>query len=72
MYLWPIVIIVIIVAMVWYARGGAPAGLLRTAPRQPPGLDLLAERYARGEIDRDEYLEKKGDLGRAPAPDPSG
>ncbi|QQD72390.1 SHOCT domain-containing protein [Acidithiobacillus ferrivorans] len=27
-------------------------------------LKLLDERYARGEIERDEYLEKRGDLGK--------
>ena len=28
-----------------------------------PGLDALEERYAKGEINRDEYLQKKRDLG---------
>lgn len=28
-----------------------------------PGLDVLEERYAKGEIQRDEYLQKKRDLG---------
>lgn len=27
------------------------------------GLTILEERYAKGEIQRDEYLQKKGDLG---------
>jgi putative membrane protein len=31
--------------------------------RRSPGLDVLEERYARGEINRDEYLEKKRDIG---------
>lgn len=30
--------------------------------RRPSGLDVLEERYARGEINRDEYLEKKRDI----------
>lgn len=34
-----------------FGRGGA-----RTA------IDLLDERYARGEIDRNDYLERRGDL----------
>ena len=29
---------------------------------RPSGLDLLQERYARGEIQRDEYLQKRQDL----------
>ena len=28
-----------------------------------PGLEVLEERYAKGEIQRDEYLQKKRDLG---------
>lgn len=28
-----------------------------------PALDTLEERYAKGEIQRDEYLQKKRDLG---------
>jgi uncharacterized membrane protein len=31
------------------------------APR-PAGLDVLEERYARGEINHDEYLQKKKDI----------
>ncbi len=30
--------------------------------RHPSGLDILEERYSRGEINRDEYLQKKHDL----------
>jgi len=30
--------------------------------RRSPGLDVLEERYARGEINRDEYLQKKQDI----------
>ena len=34
--------------------------------RDSTGLELLARRYARGEIDRDEYLEKRDDILTAP------
>jgi uncharacterized membrane protein len=30
--------------------------------RDPTGLEVLGRRYARGEIDREEYLEKRADL----------
>lgn len=30
--------------------------------RRPSGLDVLDERYARGELDREEYLEGKRDI----------
>lgn len=39
-------------------RGGPPAG----PSRRSPGLAVLEERYAKGEIDRDEYLQKKSDI----------
>ena len=34
----------------------------RSTPRHPDGLDVLEERYARGEIKREEYLEKRKDI----------
>jgi len=33
-----------------------------------PGLDLLEERYAKGEMERDELLQKKSDLGGSEMP----
>jgi putative membrane protein len=50
-------IITAVVLLVRYAMGH-PHHL----GRRPPGLDVLEERYARGEINRDEYLQKKRDM----------
>ena len=61
-------IITVIVLAVRYAMGwgGHPIGPGMMGPygmeRRPSGLDILEERYARGEINRDEYLEKKRDI----------
>jgi putative membrane protein len=55
-------IAVIVVASVWFLRRFAPVGPQRMAGSRSGGLDVLEQRYARGEVDRDEYLQKKGDL----------
>jgi putative membrane protein len=65
MFIWPVILVALVVLVVWAVRSiGAPhAHMPPPAPRRSPGLDVLEERYARGEIGRDEYLQKKADLG---------
>jgi putative membrane protein len=38
------------------------SGSGRSSTSGPDGLAILDERYARGEIERDEYLQKKQDI----------
>jgi putative membrane protein len=60
--LWPIVMIGAIVGVVMLLmRGAKPASppTWRDGHRQTP-FDILGERFARGEIDRREYEERKG------------
>ena len=55
---WVLVILGIVVLVKWIAAGSSGAS-------QPPAksaLDILKERYARGEIGRDEFEQKKRDL----------
>lgn len=60
---WILIVVLLIAAVVWAVRA-SPSGETRTpGPRRSSGLDVLDERYARGEIGRDEYLQKKADLG---------
>jgi putative membrane protein len=60
MLFWVVLLIVAIAVVVWLVRtvAGGPAA----APRRSASLHVLEERYARGEIKRDEYLEKKRDI----------
>ena len=52
------VIVAIVFLVIWLVRTMAPAH----HPRRSSGLEVLEERYARGEINRDEYLQKKKDI----------
>jgi putative membrane protein len=63
MVFWAVILIGIIVGIVWMVRTMmASAGTRGASAPRSAGLAVLEERYARGEINRDEYLQKKGDL----------
>lgn len=56
---WIILLVIVVLAVAYFVR------LPRNRSRvdgQPSGLDVLEGRYARGEINRDEYLQKKRDM----------
>lgn len=58
MGLWWIVAAAAVVWLVWMAGRGRD-----TASRGESALDVLNKRYARGEIGREEYEQKKRDIG---------
>ena len=60
--IWIVILIAIVAVVVWLVRSFS-AGGYASPPRRSAGLDVLEERYARGEINRDEYLQKKKDIG---------
>lgn len=59
MALWWLLIILGIVLLVKWLVGGGPGGARTAGDR---ALEILKERYARGEIDKNEFEEKKRDL----------
>jgi putative membrane protein len=57
-----VVLITIIVGVVWLVRSLAAPHAHHMMPKRSAGLDVLEERYARGEVPREEYLQKKKDI----------
>lgn len=58
MIFWIAVLVAVVVLVVrWLAGGNLGTGSLSRAPRE-----ILDERYARGEIDREEYLRRRQDI----------
>ncbi len=62
MILWWIVPILLAVGFALLLKSATGSGRVSTEPRGSKPLEILQERYARGEIDRDEYLSRKKDL----------
>jgi putative membrane protein len=60
---WLLALVLFAGCVFWFMRSSPSIGLGRNAASaRPGGLDLLEQRYARGEVNREEYLQKKGDL----------
>lgn len=59
---WIVLIVLAIAAVVWIVRSLRHGGPYSPHLRRSAGPDILEERYSRGEINRDEYLQKKRDI----------
>ena len=63
MAFWVIVLIAVVAGIGWLMRNNGVSAVQGAAgAHRSAGLDVLEERYARGEINRDEYLQKKRDI----------
>jgi putative membrane protein len=60
---WALIIMAVVMllryAIGWGGHPMGPGMMGHGMQQRSPALDILEERYARGEIDRDEFLEKK-------------
>jgi len=65
--LWGLLIALAIALIVWIIISLTSRRKADTSssavPQKSSALAILEERYAKGEIDRDDYLQRKGDLG---------
>ena len=61
MIIW-LIIILAIIAFVGWAVSARSSRTRYEGANSTPALDVLEQRYARGEIGRDEYLQKKSDI----------
>lgn len=57
---WGLILLGIATLIRWLMRQSSPS----RNPRDKSPLEIVQERYARGEIDREEYEQKKSDLER--------
>jgi uncharacterized membrane protein len=66
-----LVVGIVIACTAWYVRHKLRRRARERALRNATGLQVLEKRYATGEIDRDEYLLKRGDILGYPVTSPS-
>jgi putative membrane protein len=59
---WSAVIALVVLAIRALTGGGRASETGRNTPWAEDPLEILKSRYARGEIDREEYLQKREDL----------
>jgi putative membrane protein len=54
----------VVLLVLTLTRRDAPADSPQRAPQSPSAREVLDQRYARGEIDHDDYVRRRDELGR--------
>jgi putative membrane protein len=61
-FMWIVLIIVVVVAVILLTKGYLRPGNINSVSSGETALEILKNRYARGEIDKQEFEEKKKGL----------
>ena len=61
---WVLLVAVVALTMMWTARAALPPNVTVPGHGNRSSRELLDDSYARGEIDREEYLARKRDMKR--------
>ena len=59
---WWIIGLIIVIAVVWVVIKSMNQNTVSSQSKEKSALDVLKERYAKGEIDKQEFEERKKDL----------
>jgi putative membrane protein len=59
---WWLIGIIVLIAIIWPLSSWARRKNITSEKPQKTALDILKERYAKGEIDKEEFEERKEDL----------
>lgn len=59
------VVVVLVVTLTRRGTGGTSGGTGTVPPPNPSAREILDERYARGDIDHEEYIRRRDELGRS-------
>ena len=63
MFWWWIIGLILVAAIIWVViRSTGQSNNLNNTANQKSALDILKERYAKGEIDKEEFEQRKKDL----------
>ena len=62
MFIMPFFWIIIIIAIIWFVGQASGLSFSGLNASSKSAVDILKERYAKGEIDKQEFEEKKKDL----------
>ncbi len=65
---WILIIVGVIAIVRWLAAGTARQERDMSSPVHKTAIEILRERYARGEIDREEFLQRLEDLNKLGSP----